>query len=173
MTKQSKFNLICVLHITERNSILSLKVKMKYHAVKLLVKVQNPFSYYHLLFCSDRILNNSFVHFVIAAILPASEDINTECLVASEFSTADYSSPILETPLFRTIAATIPSPKFSESVSNLAFYVFSFTFQPEQVSGELIIEIIKAIIPSLVFETKIYWRSYPYPIENKITHCID
>lgn len=140
MTKQSKFNLICVLHITERNSILSLKVKMKYHAVKLLVKVQNPFSYYHLLFCSDRILNNSFVRFVIAAILPASEDINTECLVASEFSTADYSSPILETPLFRTIAATIPSPKFSESVSNLAFYVFPFTFNQR--------EIIKAIIPN-------------------------
>lgn len=106
---------------------------MKYHAVKLLVKVQNPFSYSHLLFCSDRRrLNNSFVHFVIAAILPASEDINTECLVASEFSTADYSSPILETPLFRTIAATIPSPKFSESVSNLAFNVFFFYIQPER-----------------------------------------
>lgn len=49
------------------------------------------------------------------AILPACEDINTECLAASEFSNAGYSSPILETPLFRTIAATIPSPKFSES----------------------------------------------------------
>lgn len=49
------------------------------------------------------------------AILPPCEDINTECLAASEFSSEDYSSPIHETPLFRTIAATIPSPKFSES----------------------------------------------------------
>ncbi|KAI5679066.1 hypothetical protein M9H77_10016 [Catharanthus roseus] len=48
-------------------------------------------------------------------ILPSCEEITTESLAACGFSNADYSSPLHETPLFRTIAATIPSPKFSES----------------------------------------------------------
>lgn len=46
------------------------------------------------------------------------EDTNNTGAVFVSSSTA-FSSPLQVTPLFRSLAAGIPSPKFSESVSNL------------------------------------------------------
>ena len=44
------------------------------------------------------------------------EGMNNDQLV-SALSSTEFSSPIHVTPLFRSLAAGIPSPKFSESVS--------------------------------------------------------
>lgn len=38
-----------------------------------------------------------------------------------EFPNVEFSSPAQVTPMFRALAATIPSPKFSESVRILSF----------------------------------------------------
>lgn len=39
--------------------------------------------------------------------------------MASSFSSSEFSSPMHVIPLFRSLAAGIPSPQFSESVSEL------------------------------------------------------
>ncbi|MBA0738508.1 hypothetical protein Gogos_011847, partial [Gossypium gossypioides] len=45
----------------------------------------------------------------------SSSDDQTNIIVASTSSSAEFSSPVQVTPLFRSLAAGIPSPKFSES----------------------------------------------------------
>ncbi|OMO93189.1 hypothetical protein CCACVL1_06596 [Corchorus capsularis] len=50
-------------------------------------------------------------------IIPSCDD-QTNIVVASASSSAEFSSPIQVTPLFRSLAAGIPSPKFSESERN-------------------------------------------------------
>ncbi|KAL3824152.1 hypothetical protein ACJIZ3_020181 [Penstemon smallii] len=45
----------------------------------------------------------------------AKEDIEANKEALCEFSNKEFSSPLHVTPLFRSLAATIPSPKFSES----------------------------------------------------------
>ncbi|XP_021299596.1 transcription factor MYB124 isoform X2 [Herrania umbratica] len=50
-------------------------------------------------------------------IIPSCDD-QTNIVVASSSSSADFSSPVQVTPLFRSLAAAIPSPKFSESERN-------------------------------------------------------
>ncbi|KAK9028087.1 hypothetical protein V6N11_067902 [Hibiscus sabdariffa] len=45
----------------------------------------------------------------------SSSDDQTNIIVASTTSSAEFSSPVQVTPLFRSLAAGIPSPKFSES----------------------------------------------------------
>lgn len=44
--------------------------------------------------------------------------------IVSASSSTEFSSPLHCTPLFRSLAAGIPSPKFSESVSHLKILVF-------------------------------------------------
>lgn len=44
------------------------------------------------------------------------EQANNDIVVSASSST-EFSSPLQVTPLFRSLAAGIPSPKFSESVS--------------------------------------------------------
>lgn len=48
-------------------------------------------------------------------ILPDYDDIKANDVAACSYSNAEFNSPIQETPLFKSIAAAIPSPKFSES----------------------------------------------------------
>ncbi|PPD99168.1 hypothetical protein GOBAR_DD03812 [Gossypium barbadense] len=48
----------------------------------------------------------------------SSSDDQTNIIVASTSSSAEFSSPVQVTPLFRSLAAGIPSPKFSESERN-------------------------------------------------------
>ncbi|XWS64286.1 hypothetical protein CRYUN_Cryun06bG0173200 [Craigia yunnanensis] len=50
-------------------------------------------------------------------IIPYCDD-QTNIIVASTSSSAEFSSPVQVTPLFRSLAAGIPSPKFSESERN-------------------------------------------------------
>ncbi|KAB1994162.1 hypothetical protein ES319_D13G081000v1 [Gossypium barbadense] len=50
-------------------------------------------------------------------IIPSCDDI-TNNIVASTSSSMEFSSPIQVTPLFRSLAAGIPSPNFSESERN-------------------------------------------------------
>ncbi|XVF03374.1 hypothetical protein REPUB_Repub04eG0255500 [Reevesia pubescens] len=50
-------------------------------------------------------------------IIPSCDD-QTSIIVASTSSNAELSSPVQVTPLFRSLAAGIPSPKFSESERN-------------------------------------------------------
>ncbi|KAG5050578.1 hypothetical protein JHK87_002776 [Glycine soja] len=44
------------------------------------------------------------------------EQINNDAIVSALSSSAEFSSPLQVTPLFRSLAAGIPSPQFSESV---------------------------------------------------------
>ncbi|XVE91453.1 hypothetical protein REPUB_Repub01dG0011100 [Reevesia pubescens] len=48
----------------------------------------------------------------------SSCDDQTNIIVASTSSSAEFSSPVQVTPLFRSLAAGIPTPKFSESERN-------------------------------------------------------
>ncbi|XP_027096559.2 transcription factor MYB124 [Coffea eugenioides] len=48
-------------------------------------------------------------------VMPDCDELKADGVLACGFSTTEFGSPLQETPLFRTIAATIPSPKFSES----------------------------------------------------------
>ncbi|XVF43085.1 hypothetical protein PTKIN_Ptkin02bG0012100 [Pterospermum kingtungense] len=50
-------------------------------------------------------------------IIPSCDD-QTNIIGASTSSSAEFSSPVQVTPLFRSLAAGIPSPKFSESERN-------------------------------------------------------
>ena len=92
-------------------------------------------------------------------IIPSCDD-QTNIVVASTSSSAEFSSPVQVTPLFRSLAAGIPSPKFSESVSYLELLVLQ-TINPFYQKQELqqIIEFavassssciifLKALIPS-------------------------
>jgi len=55
---------------------------------------------------------------ILAEILPyCEEQINSDGIVSTS-SRLEFSSPIQVTPLFRSLAAGIPSPQFSESVSH-------------------------------------------------------
>ncbi|XP_052174025.1 transcription factor MYB124 [Diospyros lotus] len=47
--------------------------------------------------------------------LPSCNDLKDHDGVLSSFSSKEFSSPLQVTPIFRTLAAGIPSPKFSES----------------------------------------------------------
>lgn len=54
---------------------------------------------------------------ILADMLPyCEEQINNDVIVSTS-SRLEFSSPIQVTPLFRSLAAGIPSPQFSESVS--------------------------------------------------------
>lgn len=57
-----------------------------------------------------------------ADILQTCDKVSADDEAACEYSAEECSSPLHVTPLFRTLAAAIPSPKFSESVSSLDFY---------------------------------------------------
>lgn len=61
---------------------------------------------------------SSYLNFPQEEILPSfDEQTNNDIVVATSSSTV-FSSPIQVTPLFSTLAAGIPSPKFSESERN-------------------------------------------------------
>lgn len=49
-------------------------------------------------------------------LLSCDEQINTKPVVFAPL-TKEFGSPLQVTPVFRSLAAGIPSPKFSESVS--------------------------------------------------------
>ncbi|XP_054823836.1 transcription factor MYB124-like isoform X2 [Prosopis cineraria] len=51
-------------------------------------------------------------------ILPSCEEQIVDDFIVSALSSAEFSSPIQVTPLFRSLAAGIPSPQFSESERN-------------------------------------------------------
>ncbi|KAK4263426.1 hypothetical protein QN277_028833 [Acacia crassicarpa] len=53
-----------------------------------------------------------------ADILPSSDEQIDDDFIISALSSAEFSSPIQVTPLFRSLAAGIPSPQFSESERN-------------------------------------------------------
>ncbi|KAL3511153.1 hypothetical protein ACH5RR_030554 [Cinchona calisaya] len=48
-------------------------------------------------------------------IMPDCDEIKADGVAECNYLNTEFSSPLHETPLFRTIAAAIPSPKFSES----------------------------------------------------------
>ncbi|KAL7260960.1 hypothetical protein ACSBR1_006597 [Camellia fascicularis] len=48
-------------------------------------------------------------------MLPSCEDLKDHDGVISVFSSTEYGSPLQVTPIFRSLAAGVPSPKFSES----------------------------------------------------------
>ncbi|CAL5398979.1 unnamed protein product [Camellia sinensis] len=48
-------------------------------------------------------------------MLPSCEDLKDRDGVISVFSSTEYGSPLQVTPIFRSLAAGVPSPKFSES----------------------------------------------------------
>lgn len=52
-----------------------------------------------------------------AEIFPTCDEGTNDKQVVSALSSTEFGSPIHVTPLFRSLAAGIPSPKFSESVS--------------------------------------------------------
>lgn len=54
----------------------------------------------------------------------SSEELINEAKAVSESSNVEFGSPLQVTPLFRSLAAGIPSPKFSESVSHLYIYFY-------------------------------------------------
>ncbi|KAJ9709243.1 hypothetical protein PVL29_000952 [Vitis rotundifolia] len=53
-----------------------------------------------------------------AEIFPSCDEPKNNDVVASNLSSTEFSSPLQVTPLFRSLAAGIPSPKFSESERN-------------------------------------------------------
>lgn len=54
----------------------------------------------------------------IADLFPSCEEqINNDGIVSALSCSEEFSSPLQVTPLFRSLAAGIPSPQFSESVS--------------------------------------------------------
>ncbi|KAF8399442.1 hypothetical protein HHK36_015307 [Tetracentron sinense] len=55
---------------------------------------------------------------VAAGILPFCDEPKDNDGVVSALSNTEFSSPLQVTPLFRSLAAGIPSPKFSESERN-------------------------------------------------------
>lgn len=57
-------------------------------------------------------------HLIAAEILPSCDEGTNNDAVVSALSSTEFSSPIQVTPMFRSLAAGIPSPKFSESVSS-------------------------------------------------------
>ncbi|XWS34063.1 hypothetical protein CRYUN_Cryun21dG0007100 [Craigia yunnanensis] len=69
---------------------------------------------------AKRSLSNTNTNHV--EIIPFCDD-QTNIVVASTTLSAEFSSPVQVTPLFRSLAAGIPSPKFSESVSYLELLV--------------------------------------------------
>ena len=60
-----------------------------------------------------------FGEFSFADLLPSCEDLKDRDGVISVFSSTEDGSPLQVTPIFRSLAAGVPSPKFSESVSHL------------------------------------------------------
>ncbi|KAJ6351187.1 hypothetical protein OIU78_007173 [Salix suchowensis] len=52
-------------------------------------------------------------------MFPSCDEQTKNDIIVSASSGTEFSSPLQVTPLFRTLAAGIPSPKFSESVSQL------------------------------------------------------
>ncbi|KAJ4833479.1 hypothetical protein Tsubulata_008071 [Turnera subulata] len=65
-------------------------------------------------------------------ILPSCDEKTNINIVISASSTTDFSSPLQVTPLFRSLAAGIPSPKFSESEFWFAVAVGGFDHRGEE-----------------------------------------
>ncbi|KAK7407350.1 hypothetical protein VNO78_09197 [Psophocarpus tetragonolobus] len=66
--------------------------------------------------CDQRVLSSATLD---QNLFPSCEEqINNDGLVAALSSLEEFSSPIQVTPLFRSLAAGIPSPQFSESERN-------------------------------------------------------
>lgn len=61
----------------------------------------------------------TYLIFLSAEIFPSCDEATKDYAVVSVSSNTEFTSPIKVTPLFRSLAAGIPSPKFSESVSCL------------------------------------------------------
>jgi hypothetical protein len=57
--------------------------------------------------------------FTAVEMFPSCDEQTKNDIVVSASSSTEFSSPLQVTPLFRSLAAGIPSPKFSESVSQL------------------------------------------------------
>ena len=57
--------------------------------------------------------------FTAVEMFPSCDEQTKNDIIVSASSGTEFSSPLQVTPLFRTLAAGIPSPKFSESVSQL------------------------------------------------------
>lgn len=60
---------------------------------------------------------------IISDTLPVCDEEkanNGPATAECDFLNTDFSSPLQVTPLFRSLAAEIPTPKFSESVSILS-----------------------------------------------------
>lgn len=71
----------------------------------------------------DKFYNTTFSYEIpnflaLGLFTSGGEDTNNDG-AASTSSSTEFSSPLHVTPLFRSLAAGIPSPKFSESVSHL------------------------------------------------------
>uniref|UniRef100_A0A5B7B1D9 Uncharacterized protein n=2 Tax=Davidia involucrata TaxID=16924 RepID=A0A5B7B1D9_DAVIN len=62
--------------------------------------------------CENRILSGATTN---QEILPSCDELKIDSQVVSALSSTEFSSPLQVTPLFRSLAAGIPSPKFSES----------------------------------------------------------
>lgn len=54
--------------------------------------------------------------------MSCDEQVVNDGVVSASLST-EFGSPLQVTPLFRSLAAGIPSPKFSESVSYSEFFI--------------------------------------------------
>ncbi|CAA2971760.1 myb-related A isoform X1 [Olea europaea subsp. europaea] len=61
--------------------------------------------------------------------LLSTDEVKATDGVVGEYLNTEFSSPLQVTPLFRSLAAAIPSPKFSESVRNPSF-IFYFVISP-------------------------------------------
>lgn len=91
---------------------------------KILYWTQRPTIYYFLiLLLRIKSYNPTFADeiskFTAVGLFPSGGEDTNNAGVASASSSTEFSSPIQVTPLFRSLAAGIPSPKFSESVSHL------------------------------------------------------
>lgn len=64
-------------------------------------------------------------NFIAENNLLSTDEVKANDGVVGEYLNTEFSSPLQVTPLFRSLAAAIPSPKFSESVRNLSFMIIA------------------------------------------------
>ena len=111
------------IHIGEKNDVGECEKGVIFGATtkqgnEILYGIQGRISFLFLLFkiphwirITDKISN------LIAGIFMSCDEQPNDDGVVSASSSTEFGSPLQVTPLFRSLAAGIPSPKFSESVS--------------------------------------------------------
>lgn len=75
----------------------------------------------YLLNCAEFLFAEEISTVVAVDVLPTCGELKADEGAICALSSTEFSSPFQVTPLFRSLAAGIPSPQFSESVSYFAF----------------------------------------------------